>query len=64
MRRADAKEVPIIALTANTMESDVRQSLEAGMNAHMVKPIDPDRLYEELMMRIAQYDIVRRGDDQ
>lgn len=38
--RPDARTVPIIALTANAAESDVRQSLEAGMNIHMAKPTD------------------------
>ena len=47
--RPDAGSVPIIALTANAFEEDVRQSLEAGMNAHLPKPVDADRLYETLM---------------
>jgi CheY-like chemotaxis protein len=48
MDREDAKAVPIIALTANAFESDVQQSLKAGMNAHLAKPADADRLYETL----------------
>ena len=43
--RADGKEIPIVALTANAYPSDVNQSLAAGMNAHAAKPIDPDALY-------------------
>lgn len=46
--RSDAKSVPIIALTANAYESDVRNSLNAGMNGHLAKPIDADRLVGEL----------------
>lgn len=46
--RPDAKTIPIIALTANAFESDVKQSLEAGMNEHLVKPIDADLLYTTL----------------
>ncbi len=46
--RADAKTIPIIALTANAFESDVKQSFEAGMNAHLAKPADSDLLYAEL----------------
>ena len=36
-------ELPIIAMTANAMEADLHQSLEAGMNSHLSKPIDPDK---------------------
>ncbi len=44
----DAKKIPILALTANASENDVRQSMAAGMNAHLVKPVDADELYAEL----------------
>ena len=46
--RADAGTVPIIALSANAFESDVRESLAAGMNAHIAKPTDADNLYSIL----------------
>ena len=46
--RADARTIPIIALTANQYDSDVRQSKEAGMNEHLAKPIDTDLLYSAL----------------
>lgn len=41
MSRTDAQTVPIIAMTANAYEEDVSQSLAAGMNAHLAKPIEP-----------------------
>ena len=44
----DATSVPIIALTANAFEDDVRQSLDAGMNAHLAKPVEPDYLIHTL----------------
>ena len=44
----DAKSIPIIALTANAYESDIRDSLNAGMNAHLAKPADSDMLYGTL----------------
>ena len=46
--RKDAKTIPIIALTANAFDDDVRMSLDAGMNAHLSKPIEPDLLFETL----------------
>lgn len=46
MNRKDAKLVPIIALSANVFEEDVAASLEAGMNAHLAKPINLPALYK------------------
>ena len=40
---------PIIATTANAFAEDREKCLEAGMNDHLAKPIDPDRLYEMLL---------------
>ena len=48
MHRPDAKKIPIIALTANAFDEDVQRSLQAGMNAHLNKPVEMDRLYETL----------------
>lgn len=45
LEREDAKSVPIIALTANAFEEDIRESLQAGMNEHLGKPIEPHSLY-------------------
>ena len=42
--RADAKVIPIIAMTANAFEEDARKCMEAGMNAHLPKPIRIERL--------------------
>jgi CheY-like chemotaxis protein len=47
--RDDAKTVPIIALTANAFDEDVQRSLQAGMNAHLSKPVEPDQLHHTLM---------------
>ncbi len=46
--RADAKTIPIIAMTANAFEDDVQKSIDAGMNAHLSKPVDPQKLYAVL----------------
>ncbi len=46
MDRDDAKSVPIIAMTANAFMEDVKMSKECGMNEHISKPIDPERVKE------------------
>ena len=46
--RPDAGTVPIIAMTANAYDEDIRNSREAGMNAHLAKPIEPAVLFETL----------------
>jgi len=48
MDRPDAQTVPVIALTANAFDEDVQKSLQAGLNAHLSKPIDPVVLFETL----------------
>ena len=48
LNRPDAAGIPIVAMTANAYEEDIRLSREAGMNAHLAKPILPARLYAEL----------------
>ena len=51
--RPDAQTVPIMALTANAFDSDVKQSLDAGMNVHLAKPVDANLLYEALGSQVA-----------
>ena len=48
LNRPDAKKIPIIAMSANAFDEDVKESLAAGMDAHLSKPIDPDKLYSTL----------------
>ena len=48
LNRPDAKRIPIIAMTANAFDENVQQSLQAGMNAHLSKPVEPEHLYEML----------------
>lgn len=52
--REDAATVPIIAMTANAYDEDVQLSKEAGMNRHLSKPIQPDKLYETLSEMITE----------
>ena len=48
MDREDAKRIPIIALTANAFDEDVKRSMQAGMNAHLNKPVEGERLIRVL----------------
>ena len=48
MDREDAKVIPIIALTANAFDEDVQRSMQAGLNAHLSKPVEPAALFETL----------------
>ena len=44
----DAASIPIIAMSADAYDEDVKMSMEAGMDSHIAKPIAPDRLFSEL----------------
>ena len=46
--KSDAQTIPIIAMTANAFDEDVEKSHAAGMNAHLAKPIDPEKLFAVL----------------
>jgi signal transduction histidine kinase/DNA-binding response OmpR family regulator len=50
--RSEIKRIPIIAMTAHAMAGDEDKSLEAGMNGHVTKPIDPDQLFATLQQWI------------
>ena len=54
MDRDDAKNIPIIALTANAFEEDIQKSLQSGLNAHLTKPIQVDVLFETLKRLIKE----------
>ncbi len=46
--REDAKRIPIVAMTANAFDEDVQRSLQAGMNAHLSKPVESEALFRIL----------------
>ena len=48
LKRKDAKSIPIIAMTANAFEEDVQKSKDAGMNAHLSKPVQSELLFKTI----------------
>jgi len=54
LERPDAKTVPIIAMTADAFEDDIQKCMDAGMDGHLAKPIDPDSLYRTLTRQMAK----------
>jgi CheY-like chemotaxis protein len=47
--KSQIQEIPIIAMTAHAMAGDEARSIEAGMNDHITKPIDPDQLFSTML---------------
>lgn len=47
--RPDAAEIPIIAMTANAFAEDVKAAMDAGMNEHITKPLEPEVINRVLM---------------
>ncbi|WP_143871049.1 hybrid sensor histidine kinase/response regulator [Catenovulum sediminis] len=56
-----ADVLPIIAMTAHAMVGDAEKSLNAGMNAHIIKPIDPNELYSMLHRWIDKSKVKRKN---
>ena len=48
MEREDCHTIPIIAMSANAFDEDLKKSVECGMNGHLSKPVEVDKLYETL----------------
>ena len=48
LKRPDAKEIPIIAMTANAFKEDRKKCLAAGMNEHLEKPLQMDMVIETI----------------
>jgi CheY-like chemotaxis protein len=46
--KADSKTIPIIAMTADAFADDIQKCLDAGMNDHIAKPVDPEVLFATL----------------
>ena len=48
MDRPDCRTIPIIAMSANAFDDDLKKSVECGMNGHLSKPVEVDKLYQVL----------------
>jgi CheY-like chemotaxis protein len=48
LEHPDAKNISIIAMTANAFTKDEKKSLEAGMNAHLAKPLELSKVLQEI----------------
>ena len=53
MGKEDSRTIPIVAASANAFDEDIKRSLASGMNAHLSKPIEPDKLAEMLSQMLA-----------
>lgn len=56
--KEDGESIPIVGLMANTYEEDKEESLKAGMQAHLAKPVDVDTLYKVLRKLIPENEVV------
>lgn len=54
LERTDAKRIPIVAMTANAFAEDVQAAIDAGMNAHISKPIEPWVMYETIAENLSK----------
>ncbi len=54
MKRMDARKVPIFAMTANAFADDIEESRKAGMNEHLSKPLDEDRMMRVIRQYMAR----------
>lgn len=52
--RPDAASIPIVAMTADAFSEDVRHALDAGMNAHIAKPVDIEKLIQTILRFLPQ----------
>ncbi len=63
LERQDAKTIPIIAMTANAFREDAEKCMEAGMNAHLAKPLDAEKMIVALKKCMADNSDVKLHED-
>ena len=54
LSREDAGTVPIIAMTANSFDEDIQKCIEAGMNGHIPKPVEPERMKSIISQKVTK----------
>ncbi len=54
MSREDCHSIPIVAMSANAFDDDLKKSVECGMNGHLSKPVEVDKLYRMLSKVLRQ----------
>lgn len=52
LARPDAKKIPVIAMTANAFREDAKKCMEAGMNAHLAKPLDIEKVKQTIREQV------------
>jgi CheY-like chemotaxis protein len=55
--REDLKKLPIVAMSANVFDDDLKKTVECGMNGHLSKPVEIDKMYELLTEILSKKDI-------
>jgi CheY-like chemotaxis protein len=64
MNRVDAESVPIVALTANAFKEDIDRAIASGMNSHLAKPIDFNKMMEVTFKLLKIQQATGRKNDQ